>query len=56
MMSKVALITGILFIVLGVIIFMFTEGLRSYYSGIFFALLGTVILMGALRRKSDANK
>jgi len=50
-MSKVSLAFGILFIVLAVIIFVFADGLRRWYSGIFFAVMGTVALVNALRRR-----
>ena len=55
-MRTTALGFGILFIVLAVIVFAFAEGLRRYYSGIFFAILGTVTLVGALRGQRDADK
>jgi len=48
-MSKVALITGILCIVLAVIVFVFADGLRRWYSGIFFTIIGTVMLVNAPR-------
>jgi peptidoglycan/LPS O-acetylase OafA/YrhL len=50
-MSKMYLVLGILFIVLAVIIFVFADGLRRWYSGIFFAIIGTVILVNALRKR-----
>lgn len=50
-MSKLSLVFGILFIVLAVIVFVFADGLRRWYSGIFFALMGTVALVNALRRR-----
>ena len=54
---KLALISGVLWIVLAVIVFIFADGLRRWYSGIFFALLGTVTLINALRwrRVSDMH-
>jgi len=45
------LVLGILFIVLAVIIFVFADGLRRWYSGIFFAMIGTVILVNTLRKR-----
>jgi len=48
-MNKVGLVFGILFIVLAVIVFVFADGLRRWYSGIFFAIIGTVFLVNALR-------
>jgi hypothetical protein len=55
-MSKAALVTGILCIVLAVIVFVFADGLRRWYSGIFFALIGTVMLANVLRWKRAANQ
>lgn len=48
-MSKVGMVTGILLLVLALVIFVFGEGLRRWYSGMFFALIGTVTLMNTLR-------
>jgi hypothetical protein len=48
-MNKVALVSGILCVVLAVVIFVFAHGLRRWYSGIFFAILGTFMLGNALR-------
>ena len=54
-MNKLALVFGVLFLVLAVIVFVFAGGLRRYYSGGFFAVIGTVTLVNALggRRSSD---
>ena len=54
-MSKAALVSGIVCIVLAVMVFVFADGLRRWYSGIFFALIGTVMLVSALhwRRAAD---
>ena len=54
--SKLAVVLGILFVVLAVIVFVFAGGLRRYYSGAFFAVMGTVILVDALRRRRGADK
>ena len=43
-MSKVGLISGIVRIVMAVIAFVFADGLRRWYSGIFFTIMGTVML------------
>ena len=48
-MSKVALGSGTLCFVLALIILVFADGLRGWYSGILFAIIGTVILVNALR-------
>jgi hypothetical protein len=55
-MSKLALVTGILCCVLAVIIFIFADGLRRWYSGIFFALIGVVTLLQAARWRRDAGE
>ena len=55
-MSKVALVSGILCVVLAVIVFVFADGLRRWYSGIFFALLGTLMLINALRWRRAADQ
>jgi membrane protein implicated in regulation of membrane protease activity len=55
-MSKVALVTGILCIMVAVIVFVFADGLRRWYSGIFFALIGTVMLVSAVRWRRVASQ
>jgi Flp pilus assembly protein TadB len=55
-MSKVALVSGILCIVLAVVIFIFAEGLRRWYSGIFFALIGVVMMLGSMRHRRSADQ
>ncbi len=50
--SKLVILTlvlGILCIILSVIVFIFADGLRRWYSGIFFLLIGTVTLINAVR-------
>jgi hypothetical protein len=47
-MSKVGLVLGVLFLVLAVIILVFADGLRRWYSGVFFAIIGTVTLLNTL--------
>ena len=46
-MSKMVLILGILCTVLAVIVFVFADGLRRWYSGLFFVLIGAVTLLNA---------
>ena len=43
--SKISLATAILFIALAVIVFIFAEGLRRWYSGIFFLLIGIAVFV-----------
>jgi hypothetical protein len=55
-MSKFALVSGILCLVLAIFIFVFADGLRRWYSGIFFALIGTVMLVNASRWRRSADQ
>jgi hypothetical protein len=55
-MNKVTLIVGILCIVLAVIIFVFTDGLRRWYSGAFFAIIGAFMFLNAWRWRRSADK
>ena len=50
-MSKLALTTRIVCIILAIIIFVFADGLRRWYSGAFFAIMGIIILLNGLRRQ-----
>jgi hypothetical protein len=50
-MVKTILYLGILCLLLAVAIFLFAEGLRRWYSGIFFAVMGVVLLVNAGRRR-----
>jgi len=54
-MSKVGLVCGILSIVLAVIVFVFADGLRRWYSGIFFAIIGTTLIVNSLRWRRPAK-
>jgi drug/metabolite transporter (DMT)-like permease len=47
-MRKVALVA--------VIVFVFAHGLRRWYSGIFFALIGAVMLVNAVRWRQIADR
>jgi hypothetical protein len=53
---KVGLVLGVLFLVLAVIIFVFADGLRRWYSGIFFAIIGALTLLNALHRKEGVEE
>jgi hypothetical protein len=55
-MNKAGLVFGILFIALAVIIFVFADGLRRWYSGIFFAVMGTVVLVNFWRSRRVADE
>ena len=55
-MSKVALISGILCILMAVIVFIFADGLRRWYSGLFFTVMGLVMLVNTLRWRRVAGE
>ena len=55
-MKKVALVTGVLFVVLAIAVFVFVDGLRRWYSGIFFAMVGSVILVNAGLKRVPTNE
>lgn len=55
-MDKVTLVVGILCIALAVLIFVLADGLRRYYSGIFFAVIGTVMLVNTFYRRRRPDK
>ena len=55
-MSKLALVLGVLFILLALIILVFAGGLRRWYSGIFFAIIGSVTLLNALRWRRTSEE
>jgi hypothetical protein len=49
-MKKVPVVLGVFFLLLAVIVFVFANGLRRWYSGIFFAIIGTVALLNGFHR------
>jgi membrane protein implicated in regulation of membrane protease activity len=53
---NLTLVLGILFIVLAVIVFALAEGLRKWYSGIFFMILGVVMLLSFRRYLHEVDK
>ena len=55
-MNKLALVIGILCCVVAVVIFIFADGMRRWYSGIFFALIGTVTLVRTLRLRRGSDE
>ena len=55
-MNKPALVVGILCCVAAVIVFVFADGMRRWYSGIFFALIGAWTLLRAQRAGRDAGE
>jgi hypothetical protein len=53
-MSKMDWIVGVLSLLLAVVIFVFADGARRWYSGIFFVILGVTMLARArFKLKSD---
>lgn len=48
-MKKVPVVLGVIFLLLAVIVLGFASGLRRWYSGIFFAIIGTVTLLNGFR-------
>ena len=55
-MRKLPLVLSTFSFALAVIVFVFTSGARSIYSGLFFMGLGAVLLVGALRKEGNAAK
>jgi hypothetical protein len=55
-MSKMSLVFGMLCIAIAVVVFLFADGLRRWYSGIFFALIGTVMVVNFLRWRRIADQ
>lgn len=48
-MNKLHIVIALLCFLLAVTIFIFAEGARAIYSGVFFAILGAVVTWTALR-------
>jgi hypothetical protein len=48
-MSKMAAVIGILSLAVAVVVFVFAEGPRRWYSGSFFVIIGAVMLANAIR-------
>jgi hypothetical protein len=55
-MSKLSLVTGLLCVVLAIVILVFAEGLRRWYSGLFFALIGVLSLVNARRWRDPVEE
>lgn len=55
-LNKFALVTGIVCIALAIIIFLFADGLRRWYSGFFFTLMGIVSLINYFRWRQGAEE
>ena len=48
-MRKVAFVSGVICLVLTIIVLVFADGLRRWYSGIFFAFMAVVMFLNAWR-------
>jgi len=48
-MGVLALVSGIICVAMAVIILVYADGLRRWYSGAFFAVMGVVLLSSAAR-------
>lgn len=55
-MKKIELIIGTICLALAVIIFIYAEGLRRWYSGMFFAIIAVAMFLNAWRRQRIADK
>jgi hypothetical protein len=55
-MRKLVPVLGIVFVVLALVVLVFAEGGRRWYSGLFFALIGTLMLIDAARRRRAAGE
>ena len=53
---RVYLIIAIVFIILSVVIFILAEGLRKWYSGLFFLIMGIVALANAIYQNRNIEK
>ena len=51
-----ALMSGILSIVIAIIVFILADGYRRYYSGIFFVIIGGVLLLQTVRLRRNADQ
>lgn len=55
-MSKTQLTIGVICLVLAAVIFVFAEGARRIYSGVFFTVIGVVVLLNAKWGRSRVNR
>jgi len=49
-MQKAALVIGILAIAIAIVVFVVADGARRWYSGLFFTIMGVVMLANAVGR------
>ena len=55
-MKRMNLIVGIIFSLLAIIVFVFADGLRRWYSGVFFAIIAVVMILNAMGWRNIGNK
>lgn len=55
-MRKSVMILGLLFFGLGIVVLVFADGLRRWYSGIFFILIGAVAFANGVARRGEAQE
>ncbi len=55
-MPKMPLAIAVVCLALAAVIFVFADGARRIYAGLFFAILGIVTLVNAMRAGSGASK
>ena len=55
-MNKVTIVVGIASAAMALVVFVFADGARRWYSGSFFAAIAVVTLVNALRRRSDNDR
>ncbi len=53
--SKIYFSIATIFIVLSLFVFFMADGLRRWYSGIFFLIIGVVTLLKALTQQSNSK-
>lgn len=55
-MKRTSLVIGVLCLAVAAVVFVFTDGARRWYSGLFFAILGVAMLVTALRVRPGAGE
>ena len=55
-MRKAPLALGIIFFSIAIVVFVFGGGARAIYSGIFFLVIGSVMVANSRRSKQDNSK
>jgi hypothetical protein len=54
-MRMSSLVLGLVFLILAVVIFIFADGPRRFYSGGFFLILAVFLLVSSRKRAADAE-